>query len=110
MRKQQEVAPMTTNLKTFGELTAEQQAQAGGKGGSLAKMYQAGFPVPDGFIILPTAFAGETLTPAAWGEVQGQLTQHHATAHDGARDGAFAVRSSALSEDSAQASFAGEFE
>ena len=80
---EQEVPPMTTNIKTFSELTAEQQAQAGGKGGSLAKMYQAGFPVPDGFVILPTAFAGETLTPTAWGEMQGQLTQHHATAHDG---------------------------
>src|SRR5512137_2471167 len=97
---------MATNIKPFGELTAEQQAQAGGKGGSLAKMYQAGFPVPDGFVILPTAFAADALTPAAWSEIQAQLAQRHASQHDGA----FAVRSSALNEDSAQASFAGEFE
>lgn len=106
MRKQQEVPPLTTSIKTFGELTAEQQAQAGGKGGSLAKMYQAGFPVPDGFVILPTAFTGDALTATAWSEIQAQLAQRHASPHDGA----FAVRSSALSEDSAQASFAGEFE
>ena len=38
---------MTSNVKAFGDLTTEQQGQAGGKGGSLARMYQAGFPVPD---------------------------------------------------------------
>src|SRR5512139_328137 len=97
---------MATNLKTFGELTAEQQAKAGGKGGSLAKMYQAGFPVPDGFVILPTAFAGDALTPAAWSEIQVQWAQPHACEHDGAS----AVSAAVLSEDSAQAWIAGEFE
>ena len=97
---------MNTTIKTFSELAADQQDQAGGKGGSLAKMYQAGFPVPDGFVILPAAFAGEALTPDAWTEIRAQLEQYHTAVHDGA----FAVRSSALSEDSAQASFAGEFE
>ena len=54
---------MNSNVKTFGELTTVQQGQAGGKGGSLARMYQAGFPVPDGFVILPSAFASGSLTP-----------------------------------------------
>jgi phosphoenolpyruvate synthase/pyruvate phosphate dikinase len=64
-------------IRSFDELTPEQQTSAGGKAGTLARLYQAGYPVPDGFVILPAAFA---------------------------------IRSSALSEDSARASFAGEFE
>jgi pyruvate,water dikinase len=81
-------------------------ARSGWRGGSLARMYQAGFPVPDGFVILPSAFADDDLTPEAWAQIQAQLAQQRAANHNGA----FAVRSSALSEDSAQASFAGEFE
>jgi pyruvate,water dikinase len=84
-----------------------EQPSAGGKGGTLARIYQAGFPVPDGFVVLPAAFDGDKLTVEGWRQVQEQLT------HLGKnRNGRFslAVRSSALSEDSAQASFAGEFE
>ena len=79
---------------------------AGGKGGSLARLYQAGYPVPGGFVILPSAFDGEDLTTDAWAEVQKQLN----LLRTGEPDISFAVRSSALSEDSAIASFAGEFE
>ena len=89
----------------FSELTAEQQASAGGKGGTLAWLYQAGYPVPDGFVILPSAFDGDELDPEAWAQVQAHLARMRR-----GDDTAFAVRSSALSEDSAQASFAGEFE
>lgn len=97
---------ISDDILSFAEITPEQRVFAGGKGGSLARLYQAGFPVPDGFVILPSAFEGETLSPQAWAEVQRRL---------GLLRGldpqiAFAVRSSALSEDSAQASFAGEFE
>jgi len=62
--------------------------------------------VPDGFVILPSAFEGDTLNPSPWVEVQSKLA--HLRVNNGQT--AFAVRSSALSEDSAQASFAGEFE
>jgi phosphohistidine swiveling domain-containing protein len=93
-------------VRRFGELTAEQQASAGGKGGTLARLYQAGYPVPDGFVILPRAFAGDDLRADAWAQVRRHLDRMRK------RDPhiAFAVRSSALSEDSARASFAGEFE
>ena len=97
---------MSNKVVTFQELTADQQPRAGGKGGALARMFQAGYPVPDGFVILPAAFADEGLAPDAWSEVQGQLDRLRSE-DPGA---AFAVRSSAMSEDSAQASFAGEFE
>ncbi len=97
---------MSRVIQSFGELTAEQQARAGGKGGALARLYQSGYPTPDGFVILPTAFADDGLTSEAWNQTQAYL--------DRLRGGdcavPFAVRSSAMGEDSAQASFAGEFE
>lgn len=93
-------------VKSFKELTTELQAYAGGKGGMLAKMYQKGYPVPDGFVILPSAFEDEKLNDKAWQEIQNLLNDIR-----GENQGTiFAVRSSGLSEDSAQASFAGEFE
>ena len=61
---------MSNHILSFDEITAEQRALAGGKGGSLARLYQAGYPVPAGFVILPSAFDGEDLTPDAWAEVQ----------------------------------------
>ena len=93
-------------IRTFRELQAAQQATAGGKGRVLARLFQAGYPVPDGLVILPTAFSGDDLSSEAWTAVQAHL--------DRMRRGdpgiTFAVRSSAVSEDSARASFAGEFE
>jgi len=97
---------MTNGVGSFQELTPERQVLAGGKGGTLAKLSQAGYPVPEGFIIFPTAFQNETLSPEAWSEVQTQLNALRK--HD--KQSVFAVRSSSLSEDTAQASFAGEFE
>jgi pyruvate,water dikinase len=90
---------------SFAELKAGQQAQAGGKGGMLARLFQRGYPIPNGFVILPLAFNGDELKPEAWEQVKEHLTRLRKGS-----DPAFAVRSSALSEDSAQASFAGEFE
>jgi pyruvate,water dikinase len=93
-------------ISAFREMTAEQRKYAGGKGGSLARLLQAGYPVPDGFVILPAAFVNDELTHEAWTQIQGHLFRLRGT---GSKT-AFAVRSSAMSEDSAQASFAGEFE
>ncbi|HSR34453.1 MAG TPA: PEP/pyruvate-binding domain-containing protein, partial [Anaerolineae bacterium] len=98
---------MAELVRTFDELTVPEQALAGGKGGTLARLYQAGYPVPEGFVILPAAFTGDKLTPEAWTQVQASLKRMRQRQNGIA---AFAVRSSALSEDSAQASFAGEFE
>ncbi len=103
---------MNNMIRAFEELTAEQQSQAGGKGGSLAKLSQAGYPVPDGFVILPAAFeddaltSGCTLSAEAWAQIQPYLDRLRGTDSNTT----FAARSSAMSEDSAQASFAGEFE
>lgn len=97
---------MTNMVKRFQDLTPEFQPAAGGKGGMLGKLFQDGYPVPDGFVLLSAAFEDEQLHPQAWQQAQGYLNalrQHNGVTH-------FAVRSSALSEDSAQTSFAGEFE
>jgi phosphohistidine swiveling domain-containing protein len=103
---------MSDVIKSFAELAPAQQPRAGGKGGSLAQLFQAGYPVPDGFVILPSAFSDDELTPEAWTRVQAHLNRLRGTdgEADTRRPMAFAVRSSAMSEDSAQASFAGEFE
>jgi phosphohistidine swiveling domain-containing protein len=97
---------MVDMVRAFEEFTADQQFFAGGKGGTLAQLHQAGYPVPDGFVILPSAFADDELKPDAWGQAQARL----ARMRQPDEDTTFAVRSSALSEDSALASFAGEFE
>ena len=93
-------------ISSFKKLTRKQEPFAGGKGGTLARLYRAGYRVPDGFIILPAAFVGDDLTMEAWALVQ----THLARLRKDDKGGAFVVRSSALSEDSALASFAGEFE
>lgn len=45
-----------TVIKTFNELSAQDVAQAGGKGASLGEMTRAGVPVPGGFVILASVF------------------------------------------------------
>lgn len=97
---------MNDKVKPFAELMPQERLLAGGKGGTLAYLYQEGYPVPDGFVILPAAFSGDELSVDGWQQVQELL----ARSRNGNGDTSFAVRSSALSEDSAQASFAGEFE
>ncbi|MBL8055564.1 MAG: hypothetical protein JNK29_02645, partial [Anaerolineales bacterium] len=94
-------------IYTLSQLPAERQAAAGGKGRTLARLLQARYPVPPGFVLLPEAFAGDQLTPAAWEQASAYLAALRQAA---AGPAAFAVRSSALGEDSAAASFAGEFE
>jgi rifampicin phosphotransferase len=74
---------------------ARDPAIAGGKGGSLAQLRAAGFPVPDGFVVTSQADASE------------QLAAHLHALGPGVR---FAVRSSGRAEDSAGASFAGQFD
>jgi pyruvate,water dikinase len=97
---------MSDRVRWFVELTPKQQPFAGGKGGTLARLYQTGYPVPDGFVVLPAGFTSDELTTEAWAQVQAHL----ALLRRAGGDVAFAVRSSALSEDSAQAPFAGGFE
>ncbi|MBN2005266.1 MAG: hypothetical protein JXA21_18050 [Anaerolineae bacterium] len=98
--------PANEPVYAFGRLPQAADPYAGGKGRTLAQLTQAGYRVPDGFVILCTAFDGEDLRDNVWPVVEQQL----ARLRRAGPDVAFAVRSSALSEDAAQTSFAGEFE
>ena len=92
-------------VQSFSEINEKSTPYAGGKGGTLAQLYQQGYPVPDGFVVLTQAFNDNGLVPEAWEQVKkyvNQLRQNNTKT--------FAVRSSALSEDSSETSFAGEFE
>ncbi len=90
----------------FRELDSETLPKAGGKGSALAQLLQRGYPVPDGFVIIPSAFSNNELKTEAWDQVQVYLSKHRKRN----KKAAFAVRSSALAEDSAFAAFAGQFE
>lgn len=98
--------PAGLPVYSFGEILESELVHAGGKGKSLARLVQAGYPVPEGVIILSTGFDRDELVPEAWERVKtflGKTRQKYG-------DASFAVRSSAMAEDSTQASFAGEFE
>ena len=97
---------MASTVYAFADLPPQEQPTAGGKGSTLAHLYQAGYPVPDGIVVLPTAFAGDDLLAEAWAQVQANLERLRGKD----LQTAFAVRSSARAEDSGRASFAGEFE
>lgn len=93
-------------VKSFQAVTPDLQVLAGGKGGMLVRLFQNGYPVPEGFVVFPSAFEGELLQRPAWDEIRAALSglrKHYAGA-------LFAVRSSAVHEDSASASHAGAFE
>jgi phosphohistidine swiveling domain-containing protein len=100
---------MTINpqkVYAFGALPPDLYRLAGGKGARLARLFAHGYPVPDGMVILSTAFDGGRLHAGAWDEILIQLKRLRGRK----RDAPFAVRSSAQGEDSSEASFAGALE
>ena len=97
---------MKSLVQSLGLLREDDMQQAGGKAASLARMIQAGLPVPPGLVILPMAFEQSGISTQAWQKVQKFIFKFR---EDNPQI-SFAVRSSALSEDSDLVSFAGEFE
>jgi pyruvate,water dikinase len=81
------------------ELRAEDANRFGGKSASLGELLHAGIPVPPGFAI--STEAGEDLTDM----LRRDIVARYAGLGD---EVAVAVRSSALGEDSAEATFAGQ--
>jgi pyruvate,water dikinase len=88
-----EIPPLLT-LEEAAERPAE---QIGGKARVLGKLRKAGFPVPEGFVIPDGADMKDVLP----------LLNQATALHPGAL---WAVRSSSASEDTAQASFAGQYQ
>lgn len=97
---------MNSFVYFFKELKADVNTLAGGKGGVLASLYQNGYPIPNGFVIMPEAFENDQLISEAVVNIQGYLQKMRQ--EEGSLS--FAVRSSALCEDSLTASFAGQFD
>ncbi len=87
---------------SFNNISDDALVLAGGKGAALCKMFAKGLNVPDGFVILSSAFEDNKLKPEAKADIERCLSA--------LPNVPLAVRSSALSEDSAKTSFAGEFE
>ena len=75
----------------------------GGKGESLIKMCQAGFPVPEGYVICEDAWDNQGLKKEAGKELY-QLIETLS------EENTYAIRSSALGEDGKEHSFAGAYE
>ena len=66
---------MSSVVQTFEALKPELGPSAGGKGSVLARLYQAGYPVPEGFVILPEAFQEDNLSAEAWSQIEECLQQ-----------------------------------
>lgn len=97
---------MTKYVWFFNELKEEQKHRSGGKGATLARLFQKGYPVPNGFVIQANAFDKDRLIPEAMLQIQkGLMDLRQET-----RGFSLAVRSSALCEDSHSASYAGQFD
>jgi pyruvate, water dikinase len=92
-----EAAPQHT--RDLEELRAGDADRFGGKSASLGELLQAGIPVPPGFAIATSA--GERLTAA----LRDEIAARYGRLGDSAP---VAVRSSAIGEDSAEATFAGQ--
>jgi pyruvate,water dikinase len=97
---------MSDAIYRLDNLPAACFSLAGGKGASLARMAQGGYPVPAGWVILVAGFAGGSLTP----ETRQALLANLAAFRAGEPGASFAVRSSAPNEDLSLASFAGAYE
>src|SRR5665648_182505 len=91
------------NVVSLNELTHESYPFAGGKGTVLAVMKQHKLPIPEGFVILSRAFCEGALSDTMKSEIDRHLAAFPKRTF-------FAVRSSALHEDSGKASFAGAYE
>ncbi len=94
-------------LYTFNQFSEKSHGrEVGGKGAMLARLYQSGYPVPNGFILSSSCFNEKGLLSTA----REELIKHYRQLIEKNSVSKVAVRSSGLSEDSATASFAGEFE
>lgn len=91
-----------TIIKHFKEIKKNEIKLVGGKGLSLALLVKAGLPVPPGFVVTTEVYKNKKITAETEKSILkafGKLGAQHV-----------AVRSSAIFEDSPNASWAGQFE
>src|SRR5262249_35654661 len=96
-----------TNIVTLDQIRPDDAALVGGKALSLGLMASSGLPVPSGFCVTTAAYRLRQGQPFPPGE---DLACEIADAYRRLGGGLVAVRSSATTEDSAEASFAGQQE
>lgn len=99
----------------FTATAATQTAVAGGKGAMLARLFQAGLPVPPGCVLTPfalTLYLGDQHEPPLPNPIptELQVALQHSLDALGPAPAGWAVRSSAVAEDSDMASFAGIYD
>lgn len=92
---------MSEFVQSLGNINGSDTSMFGGKAANLAKLLQAGLPVPNGFSVGLSAFDEN-------GKLIEQAVQKITELTDNAK--LYAVRSSALAEDAEGASWAGQFE
>jgi pyruvate,water dikinase len=98
---------MSVHTRSLSELRGADAPRFGGKSAGLGELIAAGVRVPGGFALACGAYPGRNRPmPAALRE---ELATRYADLGDGGR-APVAVRSSAVGEDSAQATFAGQQE
>ncbi|MGH2738009.1 MAG: PEP/pyruvate-binding domain-containing protein [Actinomycetota bacterium] len=104
MTNDQAIRASAVRLVSLDDPGCEATALAGNKAATLAVLRRAGFEVPPGVVVPADAFGGvaDTLPPA----VRAALPKVPSLLGPGP----WAVRSSGTAEDSAEASFAGQFE
>lgn len=86
------------------QITPEQRPQVGGKAAALGALRQAGLPVPNGFCIpLEAARHSPNKSDKLWSQIASAYRQL------APGDGAVVVRSSGVTEDSPEFSFAGQY-
>jgi pyruvate,water dikinase len=93
----------------FDELGLANVDLVGGKSANLGELTGAGFPVPAGFAVTTAAYEGAHPVPGELPVITPALADAVASAYAqlGTNDPPVAVRSSAVAEDTAEASFAG---
>lgn len=97
-----------SSVRWLDDARDEGPATLGGKGASLARMVEAGLPVPGGFVLMAEACSQLKHGEAGASEVLQELVAAWSTLSPA---GEFvAVRSSGVDEDSSAASFAGQHE
>jgi phosphohistidine swiveling domain-containing protein len=90
------MGPPNPTIAPLDQITGAEASRAGAKAYNCARLKKAGFPVPDGLVVLSDATAADLATLARHAWVAGLPA-----------DVVFAVRSSGIGEDSAGESFAG---
>jgi pyruvate, water dikinase len=99
---------MTATCAPLSQLRAGDEPEYGGKSAALGELLSAGIPVPPGFALSRHAQRPDGVDAALREELGAQLAELARVA--GTDDPPVAVRSSAVGEDSAEATFAGQQE